>query len=61
MVYDSVSRPALNKEVLKIFNEADRINNKIRECLAEDLIERDYDVYCLMYRIVVWVERIPKE
>ena len=60
MVYDSVSRPALNKEVLKILNDADRINNKSRECLAEDLIERDYDVYCLMYRIVVWVERIPK-
>lgn len=58
-VYGKVTRPTLNKEAIKILDKVDQINNKSRRRGAEDLIERDDKVYYLVYRLLVWSERIP--
>jgi hypothetical protein len=58
-VYESNQRPKLNEGFMDVLKRADRINNKSRERVTEDLIERDYKVYYLLYQIVVWDVRLP--
>ncbi|MFT5818794.1 MAG: hypothetical protein ACI8ZM_000015 [Crocinitomix sp.] len=58
-VYDSITRPTLNKEVIKLLDKADRINNRSKQRAVDDLIERDYKGYYPLFKVVVLTERIP--